>query len=136
VVPFCFGLAMQPPVATLQTPTLQASSNVEQSTAVPGWHCRVCRLHCSTPLHGLLSLQSALVLHAQAEELLVQPPSCSEQLSTVQATLSLHTAGIPLHLPAVHLSAVVQVKPSLHAAPSALAGLLHTPVAGSHTPAA
>jgi hypothetical protein len=135
VVPFCLGLATQPPVAALHTPTLHASSSAEQSTAVPVWHCSVCGLQISTPLQGLLSLQSALVLQAQAEELLVQPPSCSEQVSTVQATLSLHTAAAPPHLPAVHLSPVVQLKPSLQVAPSALAGLLHTPVLVLHVPA-
>jgi hypothetical protein len=133
--PFCLGLATHPPVDVLHTPTLQASSSDEQSTAVPGWHCRVCRLHTSAPLHGLPSLQSALVLHAQALESVVQPPSCSKQLSTVQATPSLHESLVPPHLPPVHLSAVVQVRPSLQLEPSLLTGLLQLPVLVSQTPA-
>src|SRR5438552_3501018 len=65
---------------------------------------------------------------------MVQPPSCSEQLSTVQAILSSHTVAVPLHLPALHVSGPLQVKPSLQLEPSALAGLLHVPVFTSHVP--
>jgi hypothetical protein len=135
VVPFAFGLATHCPVAGLHAPTLQASFKDEQSTGVPGWHWSVCKLHVSTPLHGLPSLQSALVLHAQAEELLVHPPSFSEQLSTVHAMPSSHFTAAPPHLPAVQTSGDVQVKPSLHGAPSAFAGLLQAPVLMSHVPA-
>ena len=41
----------------------------------------------------------------------------------------------PVHEPAWHVSVWVQALPSLHAAPSALLGLLQTPVAGAHVPA-
>jgi hypothetical protein len=45
------------------------------------------------------------------------------------------TAFDPTHEPAAHVSAFVHALPSSHAVPSALFGLLHTPDAGSHTPA-
>ena len=38
--------------------------------------------------------------------------------SSVQALLSLHTIAVPPHLPAVHLSPVVQATPSAHRLPS------------------
>ena len=48
---------------------------------------------------------------------------------------AVQTAGVPdVHVPVWHVSPVVQRSPSLHAAPSALAGLLHKPVAGLHVP--
>lgn len=124
------------PVAALQLPTLHASFKPEQSTAAPVWHCSVCWLHVSTPLQGFPSLQSALVAQAHAEELLVQPPSFSEQLSAVHEMPSLHVTAVPLHLPALQLSAVVQVKPSLQVLPSPLAGLVHRPVCWLHVPTA
>jgi hypothetical protein len=134
-LPLALGLAAQAPVAALQTPTLQASFSAEQSTALPIWHCSVCRLQVSTPLHGLPSSQSPLVLQAQAAELVVQPPNCSEQLSTVHEMPSSHFVAVPPHLPPVHTSEPVQVKPSLQTAPSCLAGLLHEPVLLSQVPA-
>jgi len=48
-----------------------------------------------------------------------------------------HTTGfVPTQAPATQLSVRVQALPSLHGAPSALAGLLHAPVAGLQVPAA
>jgi hypothetical protein len=134
-VPLALGLLTHAPVAALQAPTLQASFSAEQSTGVPGWHCKVRRLHTSTPLHGLPSLQSALVLQAQADEFVVQPPSCSEQLSTVQAMPSSHFTVVPAHFPPLHTSVAEQVRPSLQVVPSGLAGLLQTPVFTSQVPA-
>lgn len=91
VVPFALGVASHLPVATLHVPTLHASSSAPHFTAVPAWHCKVCRLQVSMPLHGLPSLQSALVWQPQLVELVVQPPSASEQLSWVQLMPSLQT---------------------------------------------
>jgi hypothetical protein len=135
VAPVAFGLGAHLPVATTQAPTLQASFSAEQSTGVPGWHCSVCKLHVSAPLQALPSLQSALVVHGQADLSLVQPPSFSEQVSTEQATPSSQATFWPPHLPPVHASGVVQVKPSLQVVPSGLAGLLHEPVLMSQLPA-
>ncbi len=45
------------------------------------------------------------------------------------------TGLAPTHTPAWQVSAWVQALPSLHALPSAFAGLEQAPVAGSHTPA-
>jgi hypothetical protein len=88
LVPLARGVAWHLPAA-LHDPTLQASFSDEQSMAAPAWHCKVCKLHVSMPLQALPSLQSALVLQAQLPEFVVQPPSCSEQLSTVQLMPSL-----------------------------------------------
>jgi len=47
-----------------------------------------------------------------------------------------HTTGFfPVHTPPWQVSVCVQAFPSLHAVPSALAGLEHVPVAGSQVPA-
>jgi len=136
-VPSAFGLAEHWPVTGLQLPTLHASSNAEQSTPpLPDKHESVFGSHVSAPLQAFPSSQSAAVWHLQADELTVQPASCSEQLSTVQATPSSHFTATPPHLPAVHVSELVQVRPSLHVAPSAFAGLLQLPVLTSQVPAA
>jgi hypothetical protein len=134
-VPLALATATHAPVAALHEPTLQASLSALQSTLVPSLHCKVCRSHVSTPLQALPSSQSALVLQGHAVESTVQPPSFSEQLSTVQAMLSLQTVALPPHLPPVHVSGPVQVRPSLQVVPSALTGLLHSPVFTSHVPA-
>jgi hypothetical protein len=134
-VPLAFGVGTHCPVATLQLPTLQASFKPEQSTAVPFWHVNVCRLQVSVPLHGFWSSQSTLVWQGHLLLSAVQPPSFSEQLSTVQAMPSSHLTAVPPHLPAVHTSGVVQVRPSLQTLPSALAGLLQRPVLVSQVPA-
>ena len=52
---------------------------------------------------------------------LLQPPELAWQKSLVHGSLSLHTLAVPAHLPAVHLSPVVQFWPSLHTLPSAAA---------------
>ena len=130
LVPFSLGVARQAPVVALQVPTLHASLRPEQSTGVPAWHVRVCRLHTSTPLQGFLSLHCALVVQAQLPELETQPPSASEQLSAVQATSSSQFLAVPWHLPATQASAAVHSLPSSQLAPSAFCGLLQAPVAG------
>jgi hypothetical protein len=58
-VPSMRGDLEQAPVSVLQTPTLQASSRFAQLTGVPDWQLKVARLHVSTPLQALPSLQSA-----------------------------------------------------------------------------
>jgi hypothetical protein len=52
------------------------------------------------------------------------------------ASLALQTMGVPLlQTPPWHVSSSVQLSPSEQIEPSALAGLLHMPVAGSQVPA-
>jgi hypothetical protein len=58
-VPSMRGDALHAPVLLSHTPTLQASSSPEQLTAVPATQLNVARLHVSTPLQALPSLQSA-----------------------------------------------------------------------------
>ena len=135
VAPLALGVATHLPVVTLHDPTVQASFIAEQSTGVPALHCNVCRLHASTPLQGLPSSQSALVWQGHGDLSTVQPPSFSEQVSIEQAMPSLHDCWMPPHLPALHVSACVQVSPSLQAVPSGLAGLEHCPVFSSQVPA-
>src|SRR5437660_894044 len=49
---------------------------------------------------------------------------------------AVQTTGLaPVHVPPWQVSLCVQRSPSLQAAPSALAGFEHAPVAGSHVPA-
>ena len=122
------------PVATLHAPALHSSFKPEQSRFLPGTQIKVARLQVSTPLQALPSSQSLLVSQGHAPWSLVQPPSFSEQLSTEQAMPSLHFTSLPPHLPPLHLSLVVQVRPSLQVVPSALAGLEHLPVATSQVP--
>jgi hypothetical protein len=51
-------------------------------------------------------------------------------------SLAVHVTGLaPTQLPFWQLSACVHESPSEHVAPSSLAGLEHSPVAGSHVPA-
>src|SRR5882724_11704406 len=52
-----------------------------------------------------------------------------------QASGATHTTGdAPVHVPAWQVSTCVQASPSLHTAPSGLAGFEHTPVDGLHVP--
>jgi len=46
------------------------------------------------------------------------------------------TGSLPVHVPLSHVSVCVHAFPSLHAVPSAFVGFEHSPVAGSHVPAA
>jgi hypothetical protein len=134
-VPFAFGVAVHAPLAGLHVPVLQALVSALQSTGVPVLQVSVARLHVSTPLQALPSLQSASLVHPQALVSTVQPPAASLQLSTVHAIPSLHVTAAPPQTPAVHTSALVQALPSLHVVPFAFAGFEQIPVAGAHVPA-
>jgi hypothetical protein len=73
-------------------------------------------------------------VHGHALASTVQPPCASLQLSTVQAMPSLHTTAVPPQTPEVHLSPVVQKKPSLHRVPFGFVGYAQLPVEGLHVP--
>jgi hypothetical protein len=57
--------------------------------------------------------------------------------ATWHASLAVHVTGFdPTHAPLWHVSLCVHALPSVHAVPSTAAGFEHTPVDGSHVPAA
>ena len=133
-VPSLRGTAAHAPVFASHVPTLQASSRLEQLTAVPATQLKVCRLHFSTPLQALPSLQSASLAQPHLLWSKKQPPG-STQLSTVHAILSSQLTPAPPHTPLLHTSPPVHALPSLHGVLSGLLGLLQSPVAGSQVPA-
>jgi hypothetical protein len=115
---------------------LQALSNAEQLTATPATHCEFCTSQVSTPLHGLPSLHCWLVVHGHFERSLLQPPSWSLQVSTLQATPSSQEGAGPAHFPPVQVSTVLHTELSLQGEPSGFGGVVQVPVAGSQLPAA
>src|SRR5437870_5641077 len=68
---------------------------------------------------------------------LLQAPDAGLQTPAVwHWSAAVHTTGLaPTQMPAAQVSVCVQALPSLQGAPSALAGLLQTPVAGLQAPA-
>jgi hypothetical protein len=121
----------------LQVPVLQASLIALQSTGVPGLHFAAATSQVSTPLHGLPSSHFGSFGVVQGHWVVswTQPPLCSLQLSELHASPSSQLIAVPWQTPAVHESFFVQTRPSLHGAPSDLAGCEHAPVVGSQTPA-
>ena len=134
-VPLDLGVVEHAPFEGLHVPELQALFSDEQSTAVPETQVSVARLHVSTPLQALLSLQFALLVQPHALVFTVHPPAASLQPSTVQATPSSHTRAGPPHTPLVQVSGVVQALPSLHVVPFVFTGFEHTPVDVLQVPA-
>jgi hypothetical protein len=65
----------------------------------------------------------------------VQVPS-PLHVSVVHASPSSQLYVVPLHVPLRQMSLTVHAFPSLHEVPSVFVGFEHTPVVGSHTPAA
>src|SRR5580704_17799608 len=63
----------------------------------------------------------------------MQPPF-PLHVEDVSQLVAVQVYAVPVHVPPVHTSLDVQALPSLQAVPSASAGLLHTPVAGSQDP--
>jgi len=119
------------PVPGLHTPATWHWSWAVQSSGSPPTHipatqvsCRVQKLPSS---HGVLFGRGGLV-HTPVAELHV--PAMWHESSAV------HVSGsAPTHAPPRQMSVRVQRLLSLHAVPSAAAGLLHSPVAGLHAPA-
>jgi hypothetical protein len=65
------------------------------------------------------------------------PVDGSQVPATWQASCAAHVTGLlPSQLPLWQVSVCVQASPSLHEVPFAAIGFEHTPVAGSHVPAA
>jgi hypothetical protein len=80
-----------------------------------------------------MSSQSALPVQSQPLGSKLQPPG-SRHWSTVHATPSVQVIAGPPQLPPVHVSVVVQVRPSLQPVPLGSAAL-HASAASLHEPA-
>jgi hypothetical protein len=93
---------------------------------VPVWQVSLC-------VHALPSVHAAPSAFAG---LLHTPLVVSHVPALWHWSCALQTTGLlPVHVPVWQVSACVHASPSLHAAPLALAGLLHVPVPELHTPA-
>ena len=129
-VPFAaFGL-LHTPVAALHTPaTWQASEAAHTTgfapTQAPAWQVSLC-------VQALLSLHA---LPLAAFGLLHTPVAALHTPARWHASEATHTTGLaPTQAPAWQVSLWVHALLSLHAVPLAAFGLVHTPVAGLHTP--
>jgi hypothetical protein len=120
------------PVLGLQLPTTWHSSEAVHVTGLapaqlPAWQVSTW-VQALPSLHavpsGLDGLEHAPVEGSHAPA--VWHWSLAEQVTGV----------VPMHVPATQASVCVQALPSLHAVPSAAAGLEHVPVEGLHVPAA
>src|SRR2546427_5773254 len=123
---------LQTPVAGLQAPAVWHWSAAVHTTGFapaqrPAWQMSVC-------VQALPSSQGAPSGLAG----LLQRPGAGLQTPAVwHWSAAVHTTGLaPTQMPASQASVCVQASPSSHGAPSSLAGLLQTPVAGVHAPAA
>src|SRR5437870_992244 len=131
LVPLGVAGVLQAPVAGLQTPAVWHWSAAVHTTGLaptqaPAWQVSLC-------VHALASLQ--LVPLGLAG--LLQTPVAGLQTPAVwHWSAAVHTTGLaPTQAPAAQVSVCVQALPSSHGAPSSLAGLLQTPVAGLQAPA-
>lgn len=119
---------VQPPCASVQASKVQAMPSL-QVIAVPP---HLPAVHLSVAVHTRPSLQSVPSAAFGVEHV---PVAGLHVPAAWQASMAEHTTGLPpLHAPAVQISLRVHASLSLHAAPSALAGLAHIPLAGSHAP--
>src|SRR5438552_3130379 len=129
---------LQTPEAGLQTPAVwhwsaAVHTTGSSTTLVRAWQVSVC-------VQALASSQGAPLSLAG----LVQAPVAGLQAPAVwHWSAAVHTTGFsPTQAPAAQVSVRVQALPSSHGAPSSLAGLVQTPVAGlqaaavGHWPAA
>jgi hypothetical protein len=121
-VPSGAGTLPQVPVAGLQLSVVQTSPS-SHTTAVP---VQVPPTHWSAVVQRLPSLHAVPF----ATGMLPQAPVPGLQASVVQALPSSHATAVPVQLPLVHWSAVVQRFPSLHAVPFAAGTLVQVPVPG------
>jgi hypothetical protein len=78
---------------------------------------------------------SALQLVPSAFGRLPQIPSARQTPSLQTSSSAEQSFGVPRHVPSWQISSVVQASPSSQLVPLALAGLVHSPVPGSQTPA-
>ena len=121
---------LQTPVAGAQVPAAWHWSCALQVTGLAPLHVPVWQVS--------LWVQALPSLQAEPSALLglLQVPLAGSQVPAVwHWSCALQVTGLaPLHVPAWHVSDCVQALPSLQAAPSALFGLLHVPLAGSHVP--
>jgi len=127
-VPFSRASVRHAPLSGLQLPTLHASLNDEQSTLVP---LQMPSVQWSDVVQALASLHSVPFSRAMAR----QEPLSGLQLPTLHASVSVEqSVAIPLQVPSVQLSCVVQRLPSLHSVPLVRAMALQLPFAGLHEP--
>src|SRR5207245_1892657 len=125
-VPSALAGLLQAPVAGLQVPAVWHWSEAVHTTGfVP---TQLALRQVSVCVQALPSLQGAPSGLAG----LLQAPVAGLQVPAVwHWSEAVHTTGFVLpHAPPIQVSVCVQALPSLQGAPSALAGLLHAPVAG------
>ena len=135
--------------ASTQTSTVQSTESA-QSGGVP--RAQRPSVHVSAPLHQkpsshsaspvqrvggtqpLVASQTIGLAHAPSFGVFTQPPSASEQASTVQSTESAQSGGVPAaQAPASQVSAPLQAKPSSQS-PSVVHGSRGTqPSMGEHS---
>jgi hypothetical protein len=124
-VVFGFATLPQTPVCGLQTPSLQVSATLEQSTAAPA--AQTPAAHSSAVVQGFPSLHGVPLVRATASHW----PLSALQVPTAHAVSSCeHTTGVPAQTPAVQTSPVVHAFPSLHTPFSLPAAVTHWPVSG------
>src|SRR5207302_797941 len=109
------------PVLVLHVPDVWHWSDAAHVTGlapvhVPAWHVSLC-------VHALPSLHAAPSAFVGLEHC----PVLESQLPTVwHWSAAAHVTGfVPVHVPAWHVSVCVHALPSVHAVPSAFAGLEH-----------
>src|SRR5207247_1910333 len=131
LVPLGLAGLLQTPVAGSQVPAVwhwlaAVHAALSAPTQAPAWQVSLC-------VHALASLQLAPLGLAG----LLQAPDAGLQTPAVwHWSAAVHTTGfVPTQMPAAQVSVCVQPLPSLHGAPSALAGRVPTPVAGLQAPA-
>src|SRR5947207_595935 len=131
LVPLGLAGLLQAPDAGLQTPAVWHWSAAVHTTGLaptqaPAVQVSV-RVQASPSSHGAPSSLAGLL---QAPDAGLQAPAVWHWSAAV------HTTGLaPTQAPAAQVSVRVQASPSSHGAPSSLAGLVQTPVAGLQTPA-
>src|SRR5438128_1184987 len=132
LVPLGLAGLLQVPVVGSQVPAVWHWSAAVHTTGLAPM--QVAAPQVSLCVHALASLQ--LVPLGLAG--LLQAPDAGLQAPAVwHWSAAVHTTGwAPTQMPAAQVSVCVQALPSLQGAPSALAGLLQTPVAGLQAPAA
>src|SRR5437870_4675526 len=129
--PLSLAGLLQTPVAGLQTPAVWHWSAAVHTTGFPPAQAPASQV--SVRVQGLPSSHGAPSSLAG----LLQPPDAGLQTPAVwHWSAAVHTTGFPpTQAPAWQVSVRVQALPSLHGAPSSLAGLVQMPDAGLQTPA-
>src|SRR5437867_2210475 len=130
-VPLSLAGLLQAPEAGLQTPAVWHWSAAVHTTGLAPTQAPAAQV--SVRVQALPSSHGAPLSLAG----LLQPPEAGLQTPAVwHWSAAVHTTGLPpTQAPAAQVSVRVQALPSSHGAPSSLAGLVQTPVAGLQAPA-